>query len=305
MALFDDCSPLEDVSGVRGPLIVSSSCSCVGCAGPSAPPASWLKDCARNEALAAASLIVPPSADRGALLLGSIDAATAPSACFEALQGAGQVSLIVQCAREHAGRARPAFARRSVPVEVLELRLEDAEGFTGAPPSFAAGSGARQDLAAALAAALPRIEAERAAGRHVLVSCAMGRSRSATVVLAHLVTAERRRLDEALALVRRARPCVDPNRGFLMQLMRLEAESGGPAGAGCSSVPEAVVLQLLVGGRACAGPEEEAWRGRFVEELRHFVARGASEEQRAAAAAAEREEEARRRLDGEGGGGAA
>jgi len=70
-------------------------------------------------------------------------------------------------------------------------------------------------------------------------------------------------------------------------------------------VPEAVVLQLLVGGRACAGPEEEAWRGRFAEELRHFVARGASEEQRAAAAAAEREEEARRRLDGEGGGGAA
>ena len=308
MALFDDCSPPSSPLG--GPLGVSTfACSCVGCAGPaSAPPASWLKVCARTEALpvAAASLIIPPFADRGALLLGSIDAATAPSACIEALQGAGQVSLIVQCAREHAGRARPAFARRSVPVEVLELRLEDVEGFTGAPPSFAAGSGARQDLAAALAAALPRIEAERAAGRHVLVSCAMGRSRSAAVVLAHLVTAERRRLDEALALVRRARPCADPNRGFLMQLMRLEAESaGGGGGVGCSSVPEAVVLQLLVGGRACAGPEEEAWRGRFVEELRHFVARGASEGQRAAAAAAEREEEARRRLGGEGGGDAA
>jgi hypothetical protein len=40
---------------------------------------------------------------------------------------------------------------------------------------------------------------------------------------------------------------VDPNRGFLMQLMRLEAESAGAGGGGvgCSSVPEAVVLQLL------------------------------------------------------------
>ncbi|TKX18641.1 tyrosine-protein phosphatase [Elsinoe australis] len=55
-------------------------------------------------------------------------------------------------------------------------------------------------------------------GGGVLVHCAMGKSRSATVVIAYLM----KRFDigpkEALAKLREARPFVDPNDGFVEQL---------------------------------------------------------------------------------------
>jgi len=72
----------------------------------------------------------------------------------------------------------------------------------------------------ALTDALPFIDEHRAAGRHVLVHCAMGRSRSASIVIAYVMRAHHTPYDAALAHVRAARPCVAPNPGFAQQLAR-------------------------------------------------------------------------------------
>lgn len=57
----------------------------------------------------------------------------------------------------------------------------------------------------------------------VLVHCAMGVSRSAAVVIAHLLFSRHSRcLSDALVHVAQARPIVYPNRGFLAQLRELE-----------------------------------------------------------------------------------
>ncbi|KAH9031330.1 protein-tyrosine phosphatase-like protein [Lactarius pseudohatsudake] len=52
----------------------------------------------------------------------------------------------------------------------------------------------------------------------VMVHCAMGVSRSATVVIAYLIATSRMTVHEALAAVRAKRPIVRPNRGFVSQL---------------------------------------------------------------------------------------
>merc|ERR1712032_1156752 len=75
------------------------------------------------------------------------------------------------------------------------------------------------DLAPVLRKALPFIkEALRSSGARVLVHCEQGRSRSASVVVAHLMDEGDLDLDAALALVREQRPSVKPNEGFLLQL---------------------------------------------------------------------------------------
>lgn len=67
------------------------------------------------------------------------------------------------------------------------------------------------------------IEQHRLAGHSVLVHCAAGRSRSVSLVLYYLL---RKRIchsvEEALALVRKARPEADPNPGFLEKLREVE-----------------------------------------------------------------------------------
>ncbi|XP_064174444.1 dual specificity protein phosphatase 13B-like isoform X3 [Anguilla rostrata] len=57
--------------------------------------------------------------------------------------------------------------------------------------------------------------------RKVLVHCAMGVSRSATLVLAFLMICENLTLVEAINAVRQHRD-ICPNAGFLSQLRRLE-----------------------------------------------------------------------------------
>jgi protein-tyrosine phosphatase len=60
----------------------------------------------------------------------------------------------------------------------------------------------------------------------VLVHCAAGVSRSTSVVLAYLMTRKGMSLADALQFVRKVRPIVSPNPGFLDQLKVLEECSG-------------------------------------------------------------------------------
>lgn len=55
-------------------------------------------------------------------------------------------------------------------------------------------------------------------GNRVLVHCVWGRSRSAAVVIAYLMTHRAMTYDDALALLVEKRPVVQPNEGFANQL---------------------------------------------------------------------------------------
>ena len=76
--------------------------------------------------------------------------------------------------------------------------------------------------ATAVAAALPG-----GGARGVLVHCIAGVSRSATIVIAHLVAARGMSLLDAATLVKAKRKVVLPNRGFFGCLMELERELRG------------------------------------------------------------------------------
>ncbi|KAL0576450.1 tyrosine protein phosphatase yvh1 [Marasmius crinis-equi] len=62
------------------------------------------------------------------------------------------------------------------------------------------------------------IQAELNKGRGVLVHCQAGMSRSVAIVAAYLMYERKLTPDEALELIRKSRPDVDPNPGFLTQL---------------------------------------------------------------------------------------
>lgn len=67
------------------------------------------------------------------------------------------------------------------------------------------------------------IESARQQGGGVLVHCNAGISRSSSVIAGYLMQVEGYTLDEALALLRAARPVVKPNDGFMNQLIQYEA----------------------------------------------------------------------------------
>ncbi len=77
------------------------------------------------------------------------------------------------------------------------------------------------DLLPHLETAVEFISTGRKAGG-VLVHCYAGQSRSASFVIAYLVAKEGMSLPEAWATVKKARPCVQPNAGFLRQLAEFE-----------------------------------------------------------------------------------
>jgi len=71
------------------------------------------------------------------------------------------------------------------------------------------------------------IENGIAAGVRTLVHCGAGVSRSASIVIAYLVSQCNMTLAESLAKVQKARPVVNPNQGFLTQLMDFEVKVRG------------------------------------------------------------------------------
>lgn len=61
----------------------------------------------------------------------------------------------------------------------------------------------------------------------ILISCSnAGVSRSATVVVGFLMSTYSLSLEDALIIVKKARPCVKPNEGFLQQLRDNEKRLG-------------------------------------------------------------------------------
>jgi predicted protein tyrosine phosphatase len=65
---------------------------------------------------------------------------------------------------------------------------------------------------------------KRKGGAKILVHCHSGKSRSAAVVAAYLMREESVGLDEALAMLKLARPLIQPNEGFMRQLEDWEAD---------------------------------------------------------------------------------
>ncbi|KAF9559161.1 hypothetical protein CPC08DRAFT_763500 [Agrocybe pediades] len=74
------------------------------------------------------------------------------------------------------------------------------------------------DVLTHLLPAIHFIEAELGKGRGVLVHCQAGISRSSTIVAAYLMYSKKINPEAALDMIRKVRPSVEPNQGFLRQL---------------------------------------------------------------------------------------
>lgn len=57
---------------------------------------------------------------------------------------------------------------------------------------------------------------------NVLVHCNAGVSRSASVVISYLILRQKLSFESAYEIVKKARPCIRPNDGFMVQLRRLK-----------------------------------------------------------------------------------
>ncbi|KAJ6558000.1 hypothetical protein B0H19DRAFT_125381 [Mycena capillaripes] len=75
-----------------------------------------------------------------------------------------------------------------------------------------------QDVLVHFIPAITFIQAELDKGRGVLVHCQAGMSRSVTIVAAYLMYTKNIDTQSALEIIRQARPHIDPNPGFLLQL---------------------------------------------------------------------------------------
>ncbi|KAI0053766.1 phosphatases II [Auriscalpium vulgare] len=86
-----------------------------------------------------------------------------------------------------------------------------------------------EDLLVYLPEACRFIQAALDGGGRVLVHCVMGISRSATVIAAYLMMTRRMNPQNAIALIKRSRPRVLPNYGFIKQLHVFAACNYGPS----------------------------------------------------------------------------
>lgn len=94
--------------------------------------------------------------------------------------------------------------------EHLQIRIVDDES---------------ENLTPVMQKALPFISSALESGGRVLVHCEQGKSRSASVVIAHLMREKNLGADEALALVKSQRSIVRPNAGFMAQLRNARWEN--------------------------------------------------------------------------------
>ncbi|KAF2809555.1 dual specificity protein phosphatase 12 [Mytilinidion resinicola] len=103
------------------------------------------------------------------------------------------------------------------------------------------------------------------AGGGVLVHCAMGKSRSATCVIAYLMQQHNISAEEALSHLRKARPICEPNSGFMSQL-ELYGSMSTPQNVEESPAYQRWVFQREVElSRAC-GQAPDAEKIRFEDE---------------------------------------
>eukprot|EP00756_Hemistasia_phaeocysticola_P020128 Hpha_TRINITY_DN15702_c7_g3::TRINITY_DN15702_c7_g3_i1::g.37935::m.37935 len=70
------------------------------------------------------------------------------------------------------------------------------------------------------------IDKAKDAGSAVLVHCFKGQSRSATLVCTYLMKKRRITRDEAISFVKQYRPCINPNPGFMTQMLAYEQHLG-------------------------------------------------------------------------------
>ncbi len=70
--------------------------------------------------------------------------------------------------------------------------------------------------------ALKAIDTHLRQGKKVLVHCRMGISRSATMIIAHLMKKRGLSMKQAISHVERVRPIINPNPGFMTQLKIFE-----------------------------------------------------------------------------------
>ena len=72
--------------------------------------------------------------------------------------------------------------------------------------------------------AISFIHRHRLAGNNVLVHCAAGMSRSASIMISYMMAKYKLPFERALTLVRSKRACVSPNPGFTSQLRSLSLD---------------------------------------------------------------------------------
>ncbi|KAL7672860.1 hypothetical protein ACOME3_007739 [Neoechinorhynchus agilis] len=95
-----------------------------------------------------------------------------------------------------------------IPFRIKKLHVDDNE---------------QSDLLSIVAESVYFIEQVRRRKQKVLVHCSHGQSRSPSIVLAYLMLAYMYPLERCLKEIKRCRPCVIPNYGFIRQLMFLES----------------------------------------------------------------------------------
>lgn len=138
---------------------------------------------------------------KGKLWLGDIWAAAQPERF--------NVTCVVNCAPTQVKRSLQDIAGHYY----MEVDLND---------SFNLEKQAHDDAAAHFASTAAFISLHLGEGRSVLVHCAGGVSRSATIVIAYVLQACGMTLAEAFDHVRQSRPVIGPNAGFMSQLLDLE-----------------------------------------------------------------------------------
>lgn len=131
-----------------------------------------------------------PSLIEEGLYLGDVD-----SARSEKVISSLQIGLIVNCTKD--------IPRTTQGVDFLRIPIDDLPG---------------SDITAHFKEAIEAIDAARKSDRNVLVHCFAGISRSATIVAAYLMKKHGISSGEALTRIKAARPIVEPNLGFAIQL---------------------------------------------------------------------------------------